>query len=57
MFRLHSDNLLGTAGYAGLDGGLQAKGGAGEELLSATLFGTAQRDQATSTADLPGRGP
>ncbi len=51
-------------------------GGAGEELLGATLFGTAgrrpnpgmlaasrggscptQRDQATSTADLPGRGP
>ncbi len=38
--------------------------GAGEELLGAPLFGTAaggscpaQRDQATSTADLQGSGP
>ena len=39
--RLYS--LLGIAGYAGLNGGLLAMGGAGEELLSATPFGAAGR--------------
>ena len=39
--RLYS--LLGIAGYAGLNGGLLAMGGAGAELLSATPFGAAGR--------------
>ncbi len=72
--RLYS--LLGIAGYAGLDGVLQAmgrsRGGAARRnairrrrpqtqlgMLAAGRCGScpAQRDQATSTADLPGLGP
>ena len=41
FLRLYS--LLGIAGYAGLNGGLLAMGGAGAELLSATPFGAAGR--------------
>ena len=40
MVCLRSYALLAIAGYAGPDGGLRAMGGAGEELLGATLYGT-----------------
>ena len=38
---LRSYALLGTAGTAGPDGGLRVMGRSREELLGATLFGTA----------------
>ena len=43
MVCLRSYALLGVAGYADPDGGLPAMGRSGEELLGATLDGTAGR--------------